>query len=86
MLLHLVVHFCRGRRVGKYSTPTYPKLVCHLLYLPPMFTSITIVMILVRLQMPLIVMRREIDLLNRHSLTALVHEMSEKFQYPLTTK
>jgi len=36
--------------------------------------------------MPLIVMRREIDLLNRYRLTAIVKAMLQKFLLPLTTK
>jgi len=44
------------------------------------------VMILVRSGMPLIVMRREIDLLNRYRLTAVVTVILKKFLYPLTTK
>jgi len=48
--------------------------------------NIYMVMILVRSGMPLIMMRREIDLLNRYRLTAIVKAMLKKFLLPLTTK
>ena len=44
ILFRLVVHFCRGRRVGKYSRPVSPELICHSLYLPPTSTNITVVL------------------------------------------
>jgi len=44
------------------------------------------VTILVLLEMPLIVMRHEIDLLNRYRLLAAVNAMTEQFLYSRTTK